>query len=163
ERQRREQGQLQQQAADLRRRADALADAEQELADQQYYWEKVRQTLHQETEGLENRIRNHRRKIDEQERVSSRLEASVAERRPHEAPSALPTVTAAPAMMPDTVAEAAKAQQVLGELFEERLASVERLADQVADQRLHLAEQFERLGWLQLGWAQDREEAVAEL
>jgi hypothetical protein len=163
ERQGREQAQLRQQAAELRTRVDILADAEEVLAEQQRDWQRKRQTLQKETEGLENRIRNQRRKIDEQEQVLRRLEATVRERSQPDAkgPSPAGPVPAAP--RPDTSTEAAKVPQEFVELFEEQLASVEQLASKVADQRLHLAEQLERLAWLQLGWAQDREAAVTEL
>jgi pSer/pThr/pTyr-binding forkhead associated (FHA) protein len=163
ERQAREQGELRRAATELRTRAETLADAEQDLADQQRHWERLRQTLHKETEGLDNRIRNQRRKVDEQVQLLRHLEGAVKERSQPDEKGALPLVAVTAGAVADVSVEAAKAQQVFTELFEERLAGVEQLAGRVADQRLHLAEQFERLAWLQLGWAQDREAAVAEL
>jgi pSer/pThr/pTyr-binding forkhead associated (FHA) protein len=163
ERQAREQGELRRAAAEMRDRAEVLADAEQDLADQQRHGERLRQALHQETEGLENRIRNQRRKIEEQAQLLRCLEGTVKERGQPDEKSPLPLVPVPPGVVPNGSLEAGKAQESFTELFEERLAGVEQLAGTVADQRLHLAEQFERLAWLQLGWAQDREEAVAGL
>jgi pSer/pThr/pTyr-binding forkhead associated (FHA) protein len=163
ERQAREQAHLRHQAAELHTRVEALVDAEQELADQKRDWERKRNTLQKETEGLENRVRNQRRKIDEQEQVLRRFEATLKEHNQPDTKAPVPPVPVPAAHVPGASVQEARAQQAFTDLFEERLAEVEQLAGQVADQRLHLAEQFERLAWLQLGWAQDRETAVVEL
>jgi hypothetical protein len=56
-------------------RVAAVADAERLLDDEQYRWEKGLGLLKRETEGLENRIRNQRRKAVEQQQEIDRLEA----------------------------------------------------------------------------------------
>src|SRR5262249_58251812 len=97
-----------------------------------------------------------RGKIEEQAQLLRCVEGTVKERTQPDENAALPLVPATPGAGPDVSAEVAKAQQVFTELFEERLACVEQFASRVADQRLHLAEQFERLAWLQLGRGQGR-------
>ncbi|HEX5271286.1 MAG TPA: hypothetical protein VFW33_12390, partial [Gemmataceae bacterium] len=126
--------------AELRRRARELTRGEQALAEQCQYWQDTRQALEAEAEGLESRVRNLRRKVQEQEA-----------QRHDPLPSSAPTPAPAPS------------QAELGAKERERLAALEGLAEQLADQRLHLLEQAERLVRAEEEWRALRVEALAEL
>jgi hypothetical protein len=115
----------------LRERADAVQQREARLtAEQARVTTELRTAvtrcvrLRQEADGLECRVRNQRRLL---------VEGAVAERRPEAAPE-----PAAPVRRPDPP--------------EEALKLLERLTDELADQRLLLAEQAERLALARCDW-----------
>ncbi len=217
----------------LAQRVAAVADAERLLEDERYHWEKGLGFLKRETEGLENRIRNQRRKAVEQQQEINRLEARLrglqtevgklpppppaepavpgttpeATTQPAAEPSAAapdqqptsaeppqgaagPPTTAEvpapktsppelPARAPEAVpaelaanpyaeVEAALAEREarLGEAeaaLRRRIAVLERLVVELADQRLLLAEQWQRLAVVHHAWHQERAGAQTEL
>jgi chromosome segregation ATPase len=128
--------------AELRRRARELAQVEQALADQWQQWHDARQALEAEAEGLEGRVRNLRRKAQEQE-------AHLRD----------PVPTAAPA--PAEVSPPPPAE--LGAAEREHLAGLEALAEKLDDQRLHLLEQAERLVRAEEEWRGWQRAALAEV
>ncbi|HKI38144.1 MAG TPA: FHA domain-containing protein [Gemmataceae bacterium] len=132
--------------ADLQRRAREVSDNENNLAEQWQYWEDTRQTLEAEAEGLETRVRNLRRKVHEQE--AQRRVALLA-------PPAAAPAEAATAPLP--------AQPELDAEERERLTSLEGLAQELADQRMHLLEQFTRLARAQEEWRAEQLAALAEV
>ena len=149
EEQGRRQADLQRRQRDLEQRALALAAAERDLAEQGQHWEQTRARLQREIDGLENRVRNCRRKLaDEQGRLG--LDA----RDPADAPTVL---------IPVPPGAGVSARPVPGGLPESQLVELERLAGELADQRLQLAELCERLIVARQGWRREYHGAVEEL
>jgi chromosome segregation ATPase len=103
--------------------------------------------LEKEVDGLESRIRNQRLKLVEQEQALARLEAS----------SAQPLTTVIP------LAPAALTPSAFEAELQERTDALERLASELADQRLYLTEQCERLVKAQEQWEERRQMAAGEL
>jgi chromosome segregation ATPase len=134
--------------ADLRRRAREAAESEQALAEQWQRWEETRRGLEAEAEGLESRVRNLRRKMQEQEQEAQRHGAAPA-------PS--------PATPPEAVAPPPRPRPEPSAGERERLAGLEVLAGELADQRLHLLEQAARLARAQEEWRAEQAAALAEL
>jgi chromosome segregation ATPase len=132
--------------ADLQRRAREVSDNETNLAEQMQYWEDAQQTLEAEADGLETRIRNLRRKIYEQE----------TQRRLSAAPSEAATVA-------EAVTVPVRAQPEFDAGERERLASLEGLAQELADQRLHLLEQLTRLVRAREEWRAEQRAILAEM
>ena len=175
----REAKELKQLRRTLEHRDWTLTTAERELDEQKQRWENTRLAMEKEVEGLENRVRNYRR-IDSGPRTT---DASDRGSRPHPHPpprgggrvsvgvaappdsSAAPAHTEVPAAEQNTNLEATPPAAVSSppepgdDLHPRRLAALERLASELADQRAHLAEQCERLAHAQQEWQQDRNAA----
>src|SRR5262249_21476632 len=91
-------------------REKAALEIERGLAARQQQWERVRLAREKETDGLENRIRNQRRKLLDQEQEAARLEAVIralsgrVERKSHDARQAAeqPSAVAVPFALPVT-------------------------------------------------------------
>lgn len=177
----REESEWQQRRDALGQREAAVAEAERLLAQERRRWEERCQGLEQEAEGLENRVRNYRRKLLDQEQEAARLDAVVhaLEQRVATAPSpSLVPVPGATPLLPPSVpatlpaallearAELDQREALVAETeneIQERVAALERLAGELADQRLYLAEQAERLARAQQQWEQERGATAAEL
>jgi DNA repair exonuclease SbcCD ATPase subunit len=141
----------------LDQRAAVLAKAERSLAAHEAHWNKRRLRLETEAEGLENRIRNGRRKLAE-------LKAN-------------PSPPAGQPISANSDSESALPAEKTGELvelgdssfeentsaYQQRFAALDTLAAELADQRLHLAEELERLLQAQQSWQRDRDGTAAEL
>lgn len=149
--------QLRLEQAKVREQGWKLAGTEAELARvqaeqvrQQRNLEKNRRRLQREAEGLENRISQLRGKLAELESQSTMGQGMSP-------PPDLPVsnrVDTAPREAPVGEGELALSQ---------RLAELDEFANDLADQRLHLAEQYERFARTQQQWQQDHESALAEL
>jgi chromosome segregation ATPase len=177
-----EQNEMREQARFRDEREAALLQAEQHLVKEKQRWETDRLRLQKEIEGLEARVSNYRRKIHEQEQELARrdsdprsldveLIANPSSPHPvsqvslatanHEVPRDDASISS-PAVVPE-------GQQCDGQIRQQeregqhRLASLEKLAGELADQRLYLAEQCERLAQTQQHWQQECAEALAEL
>ncbi len=133
-----------QEQADLRRRAREVADAERAVAEQYQFWDQTRTAVQAEVEGLESRVRNLRRKVQEQEKDAQRPGLNAPHPEPVEAAQAVP-----------------RPQPVLAE--QERLVALEVLAGELADQRRHLLEQAARLARAQQDWCTEQAAALAAL
>ncbi len=150
------------QRAALDLRDISLAEAERELTADHHRWQHARRHLEAEVEGLDNRARNYRRKIFDQEQEVRRLELVLGEHcaqardgqtsgEPRPSLVAPPSVAATPPVPPIDAAR------------ETSLAELESMAGEVADQRLRLLEQAEWLTRTQEGWQRDRETMALEL
>lgn len=171
----------------LERRERALVEAERALTDEAQQWQEMRQELEKEHEGLENRIRNYRHKIFDREAEVERLDVLLAGLRldaaknagaegPKTEPEGSAGTSAAPVHLP-VVASLAKrlsaapppglpAPRPTLELTPDvaaGMAILEKLAGELADQRMHLMEQCQRLVEAQRRWHQYREAAASEL
>jgi chromosome segregation ATPase len=151
---------MQEQSSGLEDRAATLAEAEQDLAVQQTRWNKRRLKLEKEVEGLDNRINNYRRRLGALQ-VSSGPEAAASDHEDQQTAvaEARPPSDTAPA---DAVPPIQGGPSVDGE-YERRLAVLDALAGELADQRLHLVEECERFLRAQQSWRHDHDAAAAEL
>jgi hypothetical protein len=162
---------------DLDQREAELAREQQAVRREREQWLAMRLGLQKELTGLENRVRNQRRKVTEQQQEVQRLElarrgvqagpdSAAAGPVPPATDSASPTAAALvianqgpPEPAPVLVKTGLDAEAVLVQ----RLAALEGLAGELADQRLQLAEQWELLARARAGWGQEYEVAAAEL
>jgi hypothetical protein len=140
---------LQQRQHDLEQRAAALAAGEHDLAQLYQEWEDTRASLQREIDGLENRARHCRRKLAEAEQARLRPEAEA------DAPTLHTLIATAP--------EARARGPEAAALPQGELADLERLAADLADQRLQLAEECERLVLTQEAWRQEHQGVLEEL
>jgi pSer/pThr/pTyr-binding forkhead associated (FHA) protein len=167
----------------LAQRKAELARSERELEDEKQKWQSRRLYLEKEAEGLENRIRNHRRKILDQEQEVVRLESVIRASLATEPEPASPQAPndpgqipdAAPLAVPDTQAaraeepecpDVARGENLLRAAEDEvrqRLDTLDKLSGELADQRLHVTEQWERLLQTRESWERDHDAAAAEL
>lgn len=144
-----EQALLETRNQELTTRAFALHTTARELAEERRHWQITRLHLEQESEGLQARIANSRRKLLESETELHRrkLVPSAEEVSAPEEPIAESTTEGKPGR----------------DDLRLRLAALERFSEALADQRIHLTEQCERLLRVQQDWEQDRALAVADL
>jgi hypothetical protein len=136
-----EQRALHEQAKALRDQESILTEVERDLREEKLNWEGMRLHLRKEIEGLESRALNLRQKVIDQQVAMLPARES------------LPESTNSPAPMP------APLNKVDFDLVE----SLERLAGDLADQRVQLAEQFGRLTLIEDWWRTAHSETVAEL
>src|SRR5262249_17218686 len=145
-----EQASLQERAGALDRLQATLNQRESDLTQETRHWQAVRLRLQEEVRGLENRVANARRKLLEQQQEFNRPQEIV-----HQVPSGQAhPVAIVPTPPPPEPTEAE---------FRSRLAMLQQLAGEVADQRLCLAEQYELLAQARQQWEQKRASLAAEL
>jgi hypothetical protein len=172
ERQAREKAEVQGRCRQLDHRAAELARAGQELEEEKRHWQGLRFHLEKEADGLENRIRNHRSKLRDQEQEVIRLDAIIRTKtaavtgepgiaKPADAP-VIPASAPAPPASPEVERWALQLREEEADVLG-RPETLERLADDLADQRLHLAEQGEWLLQTRQQWQQDHDAAASEL
>ncbi len=152
------QAELKDRLREVEQRETALELARRQLVDEQHRLEALKSRVEQETEGLENRIRNQRRKLVEQEAEAARLDGVLRELRGRTQAGGAEIVP----LLPAPVAVPSRAL-VRDEAHEERLAILERLAGELADQRLYLAEQGRRLLEARALWQAEHAAASDEL
>ena len=167
------QAELQEQARLLGQREAELLEGEGSLAKEKRAWNETRLRLNKEVEGLEKRVHSYRRKIIDQEQEVLGLEIlrrDVQSRQSNDAVCLSPPAENGSNQQNGTEAAAganeAQAQEQLREAeaaLQCRLAALEDLSAELADQRLYLAEECERLAQGQLRWQQERTATVAGL
>jgi chromosome segregation ATPase len=121
-------------------------------------WKGQRAELRQEIEGLNNRIANARARLIQQELEIVRRRGVLQEI--DEADEPVKGATDAPPPEPSLEPKATNPDMAAATAVAERL---ERLAGELADQRAHLAEQFERLAAMEGAWRQERDRVGEEL
>lgn len=133
---------------------------EDELADQRRHWGDRLRALQAETEGLENRIGNQRRKLHDQEEELNRLTAAIGHvQRSTPQPSPMPF----PA---DRVEQLTAREQVLQRLENDAQASLdvlEAMAGELMQQREELAVQAAHLQSTRVGLEDERRALAAAL
>lgn len=155
-----EQDVLKERTSGLNQRELELLDAERDLAEEKQRWEQTRLYLEKETEGLESRVRNQRRKLNDLEQEVQRLEA--APRRQKESPAAhFQDVSQASNCQAIELRERQVREAEVD--VQRRLTTLEKLAGELADQRLYLVEQCARLQQARRRWQQERDAAWAAL
>jgi pSer/pThr/pTyr-binding forkhead associated (FHA) protein len=173
---------------ELDRRARGLADAEDHLADERLRWEDTRYLMERELAGLNTRARNQRRKLLD---LDHELESALEKRRLQAGTAA--ATAPGPVEIIDIVVStsATRATQAppeqgaadkgqgpeerglavvpapvptsLSPVFWPRLAALERLASELAEQRVQLAEQCERVLWTHQRWTEEQRNVLRNL
>lgn len=140
-------------ARELEGNAALLNKGQEQLTRDQQNWASGRLDREKELEGLENRIRNQRHKVFDQQIELDQLESQLRESRGMlEGPSTFETPVKIPVETGDNSPQA-----------DPRCPDLDRLAGELADQRLHLTEQWKRLAQVQDHWVKHREQVTAEL
>jgi myosin protein heavy chain len=152
----REEAELQRQRRELVQRTAAVVCCERELAASRRQWEEIRLDLERELEGLNNRVRNQRIKMLEQEQQAVRLRNVLQ-------PSGSQSAPAEGLAIEAVAIPAAPTPQTLPASVETQLECVERAASEVAEQRRHVAQQLEHLLLLEQTWQQSRCRAIEDL
>ncbi|MBI1831048.1 MAG: hypothetical protein HYR84_06325 [Planctomycetes bacterium] len=156
----------------MRRRNDEtqlnLKKARQLLMDEKTQWDGQLDALRKELYGLNNRILHQRHRIEQQTLEIARLEAQLRERHAdvNGAPSASDAVDVARDGTPAPIRDGAGDNSNAGPMPAEdgdRADTLDRLASELADQRIHLLEQFERLAAIQDEWQRMRGLAADDL
>ncbi len=143
---------LQERARMLAEREQAVNIAVRELTEERRRWDRARLHLAGETEGLEARIANQRRKLLDHQTELALL------------PGIPPAdeITEVIEESIDTSGSPVRPLPLRHDLTS-RLAALEKLSTELADQRVHLTEQCERLLMIQQRWQEHRDHAAAEM
>jgi hypothetical protein len=157
-------------ARTLDQREATLVEVERTLAQEKSHWEADRKHREQEIEGLESRIANQRSKLQELEKEVARRQQVARDLENHHSAAGQSNLeTVAPGPRVPIPSEAApvdghtwRVKQLEAEL-RSRIATLETVAGELADQRLRLAEQCERFGRARQTWHDEHERARAEL
>jgi chromosome segregation ATPase len=137
----------------------ALAQQQRQRDHEQAVWEKRRDHLEKELEGLDHRVKNQRLKIVEQQEELQRL----ATPRRDSADAASRDTTPAPAHEQQPAPAFPTLAKSPGDVSAGRLRELDRLAAELAEQRLLLTEQWERLARTQQRWQDEQVRTAAEL
>lgn len=159
----------------MQRQADEtqlrIQQARQVLLEEKAAWDKQVGDLHKELVGLNSRIVNQRARVLEQQEEIVRLDAVLRER--HAQVGKLPPpasgadVEHAPELLPECeveiCVETSAPLALEPEVWRGRLEHLDLLASELADQRIHLIEQYELLAAIQQTWQQQQAQAAAEM
>jgi chromosome segregation ATPase len=157
-------------ALDLRERA--LEAEHRQRAEEKHHWEETRFRLQQEVEGLESRVANFRRRLLDEQQKLDRLQNAAKPLPPSkgsQAPSFAESEQTRTDLPPAVLVSVEAQDQQHGPLhpteaeWRNRVATLERIAGDLADQRLYLAEQYERLARAQQQWEQEHSSVATEL
>jgi predicted nucleic acid-binding Zn-ribbon protein len=147
-----DQHQLEEDRRLLQERESALAEKERQLAEKRRQADETVQRLKREAEGLENRIRNLRDKLAGQEQENHHERSDSIDSLPKVAfPASADKIRSEP-----FVADGEEA-------LEEYLKLLDSLACRLADERLRLTEQSERLAAARVQWDKEHQARVKEL
>jgi hypothetical protein len=156
ERQIREQGALEQKGKDLNNRAAAVAEREQALAAEEQRWQAQRNVLEKEVAGLQSRTHHLRRKLQEQQQELANREAALKQMSLPLANPEIPVLSAPPVVLSASSGE-------LSRIDVDWLLVLERFAGDLADQRLHLLEQWQALVAVVEAWQQEHAILLTDL
>jgi hypothetical protein len=173
---------------DRERAEQHLLEAQGLFIKEKRAWDSARALLQIEAEGLDARIRNQRAKIVEQQQEIARLDAEILARQ-QQCADGVADRTANPVASPQllalqTMGEVAAVQRnelpietarrvsignyeldtgTTREAWQRRFQDLGLLAGELADQRLVLLEQWDRLGTVQALWDKQRQQDLREL
>jgi chromosome segregation ATPase len=156
----------------LQQREATLDDRARDLADEKQHWEQARFQLYQEAQGLEDRIVNLRRNLLEQEQELTRQQGVLEPKAQRKNPQPTAIAAFAPPREPGPVSVlgfSSESPQPEDEIESREAAQrsglvvLQRVIGDLADQRLCLVEQLERMARAQQQWQQARESLTAEL
>ncbi len=140
---------LQEHQNQIRRRETEVAKTQRRVAGEKRRWLKDISRLQAESLGLKQRIQNQRCKLIDLERRASRL-ASLGVH---------PTI----ANLPNNDSGDDRSAEPSASGVDECTEKLDALAGDLADQRLHLAEQWQRFLEAETAWSVERERAAAQL
>jgi hypothetical protein len=149
-----------------RHREDALKDAERALGDDRHQWVQKRKLLEQEVQGLEKRLVSRRHKLNELQAQLQRAEAKTRDARGEPVPMAILIEDDPRYLEPLLAAPASPGEAHLRELeaqIKGRVACLDTIAEDLADQRLELAEHWQRVAQTQAQWLQTHGATLADL
>jgi hypothetical protein len=154
-------------AHDVETAAQQIALARQQLVRDQHNWQTQRLALEAELDGVNTRVQNQRQLLSQQEARLQELQAQVLLKEQQLTP--VPNDSAASSVAPDaTVApvdakthDGAEPTQPVAE--DPRVVDLDRLAEDLADQRCQVAEAWQRVAALHDQWHADRTQVAAEL
>jgi hypothetical protein len=152
EHQSRDRSSLEQRAKETNARAAAVAEGERILAVERQRWQTLRSSLEKEVDGLESRVQHLRRQLQEQQQAAAKGEA------------ALPPSDVARVEVPvSPAAQGTVPQEESVSLDSHRFAPLERLVGDLADQRLHLLQQWQALVRVFEDWRGEHAGLLVEL
>lgn len=146
-----------------------LKQARQLLVEEKDAWDKQLDILQKELHGLNNRVVHQRSRIQEQTGEIARLDGLLRERQlqANQVPAPATEVVSDKAIeiLPDrqVVAVSASTAPVESDDWRRRFDSLDHLAGDLADQRVHLIEQYQLLAEIQEAWQHQRSQASVEL
>lgn len=140
--------------ADLDDAHAKLTQARHLVAQEKAAWQRQQETLEKELHGLNNRIVHQRMRIQEQADELARLEAQRRSLTKTEAANAIPQAIILESDVEVVGTEPAAASRIIG---------LEQLASDLADQRVALAEQYERIVHIHRAWHEERTRAADDL
>ncbi len=151
-------------AHELESAALQIAAGRAQLERDQRAWQVQRQALEIELDGVNARVLNQRQVLDKQQAELRRLDEEVTRRQQQLA--ALPGEGAvlspanAAVTPPELLLDATRSKSGIDP---QRVVDLDRLAEDLADQRLQLVEAWERVAALHADWHADRAQAAEEL
>ena len=152
----------------LREREQALTDTARALADDRHQWLSRRKLLEQEVHGLEGRLVNQRRKLNEQRAELARAEAKLRDVDGTAPPAAVfienepRHLEPIPANTQPRSPEEAHLRE-LEAMINQRALCLDGVAEDLADQRLELVEHWQRVARTQQEWLAAHGATAAEL
>ena len=133
-----------------------LQEARQLLMDDKDAWRRQQRNFETELQNLNRRIIHQRSRVQKHEDEIARLDRLMRERRNE--------IARLPQDDSDPLASAANAPDPgLSAEHAARIAEIEQLNGELADQRVHLLEQYHRLIQVQESWNAQREQAAGQL
>jgi pSer/pThr/pTyr-binding forkhead associated (FHA) protein len=160
----------------MQRRTDEaqlkLAQARQILMDEKGTWDRQLDSLQKELHGLNNRIVHQRLRAQERAEEIARRDAVLRDRQRqlHEEPMDAIEIVETEEVLPECevaiVTEDTKPAPhtpLPNDDWQRRFDGLDRMAGELADQRMHLIEQYNRLAEIQDDWQHRRDQAAAEL
>jgi hypothetical protein len=152
-----EQEQFAERDRSIAQRETSVAETQTAVASEKQHWQKVRQDLENEAAGLEQRIESYRRKLLVVKQDAGRL--------PHDARcgNTVGEVANSPVKPRGEETESSIASDSLNLPFPGALESIEKLADELIDQRLLLTEQCQHLALAENRWRLEQQSIVAGL
>ena len=165
----------------IRRQADEalikLKQARRLLVEEKQAWDKQVDVLQKELYGLNNRIVHQRLRAGQQTEEIARLDALLRSRQLQinqlptlatevasgDAPQTLPAWQVVIGPQDSAPAEEAARAPAPATDPQRRFDGMDHMASELADQRAHLLEQYQRLAEIQDVWQRQRDQATAEL
>ena len=157
-------------AHELETAAQRITQARAQLEHDQLAWRNQRQALDLELEGVNTRVENQRQALNEQQALLRSLNEQIELKQQQLA--ALPSddavadessATAAPGGRLSSLLADTSGAAPLAVADAQRVVDLDRLADELADQRIQLVEAWERLTAVHDRWHADRTRAAAEI
>lgn len=161
---RKEQAELSERLGALIRREAVLQQREGALADERRHWEQAHLQLREEAQGLENRIVNSRRKLLELEQQirQQQRDPGTSTYKNKYPPVTVPVRPTALLTLGFAWRQREQQLEMVEAELRSRLAMLHHVAGELADQRLCLADQYERLVQARQGWQQECASVTAE-